>query len=72
MLLIFTLGRPDVWPVDDFGVREGYRVAHGLAVRPTPKELRALGERFKPNRSVAAWYLWRAASEARRTTVGPQ
>ena len=67
MLLIFTLGRPDVWPVDDFGVREGYRLAHGLTVRPTPKELRTLGERWKPYRSAAAWYLWRVAGEARQT-----
>jgi DNA-3-methyladenine glycosylase II len=63
MLLIFTLGRPDVLPVDDFGVREGYRLAYGLAERPTPKELRAIGERWKPHRSAAAWYLWRAAGE---------
>src|SRR5882724_11400179 len=66
MLLIFTLGRPDVLPVDDFGVREGYRVAYGRRARPTPKALRALGERWKPYRSVAAWYLWRAASEAKK------
>ena len=65
MLLIFTLGRPDVLPVDDFGVREGYRVAYGRRARPTPKALRAVGERWKPYRSVAAWYFWRAASEAR-------
>ena len=65
MLLIFTLGRPDVLPVDDFGVREGYRVAYGRRVRPTPKALRAHGEPWKPYRSVAAWYLWRAANEAR-------
>ena len=63
MLLIFTLGRPDVWPVDDFGVREGYRRACGKRTRPTPKALRKLGEPWKPYRSVAAWYLWRAASE---------
>ncbi len=63
MLLIFTLGRPDVLPVDDFGVREGYRRAYGLRVRPTPKELSVIGERWKPYRSIAAWYLWRAASE---------
>ena len=67
MLLIFTLGRPDVLPVDDFGVREGYRLAYGLRQRPTPKALRAIGEHWKPYRSVAAWYLWRAASERRRT-----
>ena len=63
MLLIFTLGRPDVLPVDDFGVREGYRRASGKRRRPTPKALGKLGERWKPYRSVAAWYLWRAASE---------
>lgn len=61
MLLIFTLGRPDILPVDDFGVREGYRVAAGLAVQPKPKELAALGESWAPFRSYAAWYLWRAA-----------
>jgi DNA-3-methyladenine glycosylase II len=71
MLLIFTLGRLDVLPVDDFGVREGYRRAHGLRARPTPKALRALGERWKPYRSVAAWYLWRAASEP-RAAVAPR
>jgi len=65
MLLIFTLGRLDVLPVDDFGVREGFRVAYGRRTRPTPKALRAFGERWKPYRSVAAWYLWRAANEAR-------
>jgi len=72
MLLIFTLGRADVLPVDDFGVREGYRVAYGKRVRPTPRALRVYGERWKPYRSVAAWYLWRAANEAReqRTKTG--
>jgi DNA-3-methyladenine glycosylase II len=66
MLLIFTLGRLDVLPVDDFGVREGFRVAYRRRTRPTPTALRAYGERWKPYRSVAAWYLWRAASDARR------
>ena len=61
MLLIFTLGRPDILPVDDFGVREGYRVAAGLDAQPKPKELATLGERWAPFRSAAAWYLWRAA-----------
>src|ERR671930_734168 len=68
MLLIFTLGRLDMLPVDDFGVREGFRVAYGRRARPTPKALRAYGERWKPFRSVAAWYLWQAAGEARRAT----
>ena len=61
MLLIFTLGRPDILPVDDFGVREGYRLAAGLEAQPKPKELAAIGARWAPFRSAAAWYLWRAA-----------
>ena len=65
MLLIFTLGRPDVLPVDDFGVREGYRIAYGLRKQPTPKALRAYGERWKPYRSVAARYLWIVANAAK-------
>lgn len=59
MLLIFRLGRPDVWPVDDLGVRKGYALAFGTEL-PSPKELAELGERFRPYRSVAAWYFWRA------------
>ena len=65
MLLIFTLGRPDVLPVDDFGVREGYRLAYGLRTQPTPKQLRAYGERWKPYRSIAARYLWLVANAAK-------
>jgi DNA-3-methyladenine glycosylase II len=61
MFLIFRLGRLDVWPVDDLGVRKGYARLYGLAVPPKPKELDALGERYRPYRSVAAWYCWRAA-----------
>ena len=60
MFLIFQLRRLDVWPVDDLGVRKGYARAYGLAEPPTPKELAALGEGFRPYRSVAAWYCWRA------------
>src|SRR6267378_4535093 len=66
MLLMFTLGRADVFPVDDFGVRNGYRVAFRLDEMPTPKELLALGERWRPYRTTASWYLWRAADGARR------
>lgn len=61
MLLIFHLRRPDVWPVDDLGVRKGYALAHGLPAPPAPKELLALGDIYRPFRSVAAWYCWRAA-----------
>ncbi len=72
MLLIFTLGRADVLPVDDFGVREGWRVAAGLDAQPRPKELAAIGEAWAPWRSVAAWYLWRAADAAKQSTFKPQ
>jgi DNA-3-methyladenine glycosylase II len=61
MLLIFTLRRPDVLPVDDFGVREGFRRLHGLEAQPKPKALAELGQVFAPYRSTAALYLWKAA-----------
>jgi DNA-3-methyladenine glycosylase II len=60
MFLIFQLGRLDVWPVGDLGVRKGYANGWGLPEPPTPKELAAYGEAFRPYRSVAAWYCWRA------------
>ncbi|OYV33491.1 MAG: DNA-3-methyladenine glycosylase [Rhodospirillales bacterium 20-64-7] len=65
MLLIFTLRRPDVFPVDDFGVREGYRLLHGLEAQPKPKAFAILGEAYAPYRSTAALYLWRAADLAK-------
>jgi len=61
MFLIFQLGRLDVWPVGDYGVRKGYATMHGLAEIPTARELEALGDPYRPYRSVAAWYCWRAA-----------
>lgn len=67
MLLIFTLGRPDVLPVDDFGVRDGYRALYRLAEQPKPRLLAAIGEAWAPFRSTAAWYLWRASDEAKRS-----
>jgi DNA-3-methyladenine glycosylase II len=60
MLLMFQLGRLDVLPVDDFGVRAGFRYAYGLRKLPAPKVLAAYGARWAPYRSAAAWYLWRA------------
>jgi len=65
MLLIFTLGRADILPVDDFGVREGYRVAAGMPEQPKPKALAEIGEAWAPFRTTAAWYLWRAADLAK-------
>jgi DNA-3-methyladenine glycosylase II len=72
MLLIFTLGRPDVLPVDDFGVREGFKLAYRRRKQPTPKQLRRYGERWSPYRSVAAWYLWRATEQALDRPVRPR
>jgi DNA-3-methyladenine glycosylase II len=59
MFLIYTLERMDILPVDDFGVREGYRRLKGLPAAPTPRELAALGRAWSPYRTIAAWYLWR-------------
>ena len=64
MFLIFQLRRLDVWPVDDLGVRKGYARVHRLATLPPPKELMALGDAYRPYRSVAAWYFWRATEMA--------
>lgn len=61
MFLLFTLRRPDVWPTGDLGVRVGYARAYGMGTPPSPRELEALGERFRPHRSTVAWYCWRAA-----------
>jgi 3-methyladenine DNA glycosylase/8-oxoguanine DNA glycosylase len=60
MFLIFQLRRPDVWPVDDFAVAKGYAIIHRLAAAPKPRELLPLGEIYRPVRSAAAWYCWRA------------
>ena len=60
MLLIFNLGRPDVWPITDLGIRRGYKIAYNLEDLPKPSELRSLGDDWRPFRSVASWYLWRA------------
>ncbi len=63
MFLIFTLGRLDVWPVGDYGVRVGFARAWGLSEVPTPAALAGLGEPFRPYRTVAAWYCWRAVEQ---------
>jgi hypothetical protein len=69
MLLMFQLRRPDVLPVDDFGVRAGFRAAYGLTRMPHPKALALWGERWKPFRTTAAWYLWRALELKRAGTL---
>ncbi len=72
MLLIFGLGRPDVLPVDDFGVREGYRALYGLEAQPKPRALAEIGAAWAPYRSLAAWYLWRAAADGKPVKVRPK
>jgi DNA-3-methyladenine glycosylase II len=64
MFLIFQLHRLDVWPVDDYGVRKGYSLAYGLPELLPPKQLLSKGERFRPYRTVAAWYCWQAVHAA--------
>jgi len=64
MLLIFRLGRPDVLPMDDYGVRKGFAIAFDKSELPSPKELAAYGSRWQPYRTVASWYLWRAVQQA--------
>ncbi len=71
MMLMFQLERRDILPVDDFGVRNGFRLAYGLKGMPTARALAEYGERWKPYRSVAAWYLWRAAELARDGALPP-
>jgi DNA-3-methyladenine glycosylase II len=64
-ILLLRAGRPDVMPADDFGLRSGLRAAYRRRALPTARELRAFAERWRPYRSIAAWYLWRAAERAR-------
>jgi len=69
MLLLFDLGRPDVWPVDDYGVRKGFAKTFGRRKLPTPKQLMKFGEKWRPYRSVAAWYFWRALDKSEELKV---
>ena len=66
MLLLFDLGRPDVWPVTDLGVQKGLMKTFGKRKLPTPKQMMKLGEKWKPYRSAAAWYFWRALDQPNR------
>lgn len=62
MFLIYTLERSDILPIDDFGVREGYRRLKGMTTAPTPRQMREIGQAWSPYRTVASWYLWRCTS----------
>jgi 3-methyladenine DNA glycosylase/8-oxoguanine DNA glycosylase len=66
MLMMFTLRRPDIMPVTDYGVRKGFQVLYRKRALPTPKQLLKLTEKWRPHRSVAALYLWRIAETAKR------
>ena len=64
MFLIFRLGRPDVLPIHDLGVKKGWSITYGKKHMPKPKELLAFGERWRPYRTIASWYMWRAFERA--------
>ncbi len=68
MLLMFTLNRPDILPVDDFGVREGFKLLYGLKEQPKPRALAEYGQRWAPYRTTASWYLWRYVDHVRQQT----
>ena len=67
MLLLFNLGRLDVWPVGDYGVRKGFAKTFGRRKLPEPKQLMKFGEKWRPYRSIAAWYFWRALDKPAKT-----
>ncbi len=71
MFLIFSLGRPDVWPVGDFGIRAALKNRHRLTEMPTPAACRPLGEAWRPFRSIASWYLWRSLDPEHREADRP-
>ena len=68
MFLMFHLGRPDVLPIGDLGVRSGMKLAYGLEESPTPKQALEIGAKWAPYRSVGSWYMWRAVPATRPTT----
>ena len=72
MMLMFRLGRPDVLPVDDLGIRKGAQAVDKAEAMPTPKALAARGERWGPYRTYAGLYLWRIADAASKTDPGPR
>jgi DNA-3-methyladenine glycosylase II len=71
MFLLFELRRPDVWPIDDYGVRNGWSLMHALPETIKPRALQSEGDRFRPYRSVVAWYCWQAVALLRSPMVLP-
>ena len=72
MFLMFVLNRPDVLPVDDLGLREGVRDIYGLVERPTPSQVIEMGEKWRPFRTVATWYVWRREVNAPQKPAPPR
>ncbi len=72
MLMMFTLRRPDIMPVTDYGVRKGFQVLYRKRKLPTPKQLEKFSEKWRPHRSVAALYLWRIADTAKKKKSLPK
>jgi len=74
MFLIFRLGRPDVLPIHDYGVQKGFALTYNRPFIPKPRELAEFGERWRPYRSIASWYMWRAVEHyghKRKVTRAP-
>jgi 3-methyladenine DNA glycosylase/8-oxoguanine DNA glycosylase len=69
MLMMFTLCRPDIMPVTDYGVRKGFQVLYRKRKLPTPKQLEKFSEKWRPHRSVAALYLWRIADAEKKKSL---
>ena len=65
MFLMQTLYQPDILPVDDFGVREGWRIIKSLEAQPKPKQFAEIGKDWSPYRTIASWYLWRAVDQSK-------
>jgi DNA-3-methyladenine glycosylase II len=72
MLMMFTLSRPDIMPVTDYGVRKGFRVLYRKRALPTPKQLSKFSEKWRPHRTIAALYLWRIADTAKKKKSLPK
>jgi 3-methyladenine DNA glycosylase/8-oxoguanine DNA glycosylase len=74
MFLMFRLGRPDVLPIHDYGVQKGFALTYNKPFIPKPRELAEFGERWRPYRSIASWYMWRAVEhygKKRKVTKAP-
>ena len=70
MFLMFGLVRPDVFPTGDLGVRTAIRKLYGLGELPTPDQMHAIGDKWKPHRTVASWYLWRSLDPITPANIG--